>query len=194
MELGQATFRICSLGLTNPVGIIKTPKRVHRCHLTKFKVRFDKHSQPHCASLLRTHTGKSQSCPQTMARKPIMISFVMVDWSTTTCALMLEDEMFPRANAVLERREQSEMPTKMTKKKPKLHRLKFSYYNSKIKIQGSWLRWNSKRTMNLDQVLFWMSEIFGDFLPTLCTWSSGDRSSAERCFGIRTTPQQPQRG
>ena len=51
-----------------------------------------------------------------MARKPIMISFVMLDWSTTTCPLMLEDEMFPRANAVLERREQSEMPTKMTKK------------------------------------------------------------------------------
>ena len=78
-----------------------------------------------------------------------MTSFVMLDWSTTTCPLMLDDEMFPRANVVLEHRELSEMPTKMAKKTRKPHGLKFSYYNSEIKIQGSWLHWDSKRTMNL---------------------------------------------
>ena len=49
-----------------------------------------------------------------------MTSFVMLDWSTTTCPLMLDDEMFPRANVVLEHREQSEMPTKMAKKRENL--------------------------------------------------------------------------
>ena len=52
--------------------------------------------------------------------KSIMTRFVMLDWSTIACPLMLDDEMFPRENVVLEHREQSEMPTKMAKKRENL--------------------------------------------------------------------------